>query len=288
MKRIFVLSASIYLFALVSLGKALSTVRARVQFHPSPVEIENFTLSFPLTWQRRFLSSVPYRERALDNINVSLREFCFIRGASSSGKSTLLKTILNQRGQSATTGGTATGTVTLVSRPDCPPAKPIYLDQKPPYEDRLRIKEVIDRQWSLNGDPIDKTIRAEITSFFANYLGLQDGQADDWLQRKPSELSPSETYRFALLLACFQSSCSSDIRRTEDDKILLPAPILLLDEWMDTETSTVIQAVQQGLWTLVQATGALVAIVSHKPERWRRDQISQTITMSGGRVLYVE
>ncbi|GAX23743.1 hypothetical protein FisN_12Hh321 [Fistulifera solaris] len=288
MQRIFILRASIYLFTLVPLSKALSTARARVQFQPSPVEIENFTLSFPLTWQRRFLSSVPYREKALDNINVSLRDFCFIRGSSSSGKSTLLKAIWNQTQQSTTTGGTVTGTVTLVATPDCEPAIPIYLDQKPPYEARLRIKEVLDQQWSGNEDILDKTTREEITSLFADYLGLQRGQNDDWLHKKPSQFSPSETYRFTLLLACLQSSCSSDIRRTEDDKVLLPAPIFLLDEWMDTETSTVIQAVQQGLWTLVQATGALVATVSHKPERWRRDQISQTITLNAGKIMYVE
>jgi ABC-type thiamine transport system ATPase subunit len=284
MNRIFVLRASILLFTLIPLSKALSTLRARVQFQPSPVEIENFTLSFPLTWQRRFLSSVPFRERALDNVTVCLSEFCFIQGASSSGKSTLLKAILNQTQQSTTTGGT----VTIVARPDCAPAKPIYFNQKPPYEARLRIEEVLDQQWSRNEFALDKTTREEITSLFADYLGLRNGQTDDWLHKKPSQLSPSESYRFVLLLACLQSSCSGDVRRFENDHVLLPAPIVLLDEWLDTETSTVIQAVQQGLWTLVQATGALVATVSHKPERWRRDQISQTITLSAGRVLHVE
>ena len=52
--------------------------------------------------------------------------------------------------------------------------------------------------------------------------------------------------------------------------VAVPAPLLLLDEWLDKETSGVIQSVQDALVRLVDATGAVVISITHKPERWRR------------------
>lgn len=289
MKRVLTVGINLFLFGFFPLSLALSTLHGHIRFQPSPVEIKGFTLSFPLTWQRRLLSSVPFREKALDDITVTLINLCVIRGASSSGKSTLLKAILHQTQQPT---AQTSGTVTLTTRSECAPPKPIYLDQKPPYEARLRIEEIIEQHWSRNGEQIsvvlDESTRQQITSLFAGYLGFQDSPNDEWLRQKPSQLSPSESYRFALLVACLQSSCSCDFQQVGDDEILVPAPILLLDEWMDTETSTVIQSVQRSLWMLVQATGALVVSVTHKPERWKPHQISQTITLSAGKILRVE
>lgn len=276
----------IYLVVFSSAPQSLSLSNSNIRFRPSTVEINGFTQSFPLTWQRRFLSSVPFREKALDDITITLSNLCLIRGASSSGKSTLLKAIHQQ-----STAGMTSGTITIISSNESSPAKPIYLDQKPPYENRRSIQEVIERQWSRIGDQsstgLDEGTRQEITSMFAGYLGFQYySPSHPWLQQKPSQLSPSETYRFALLLACLESSCSSGVQR--NNETLIPAPILLIDEWMDTETSTVIQAVQKSLWTLVQLTGALVCVVTHKAERWKLEQIDQTITLSAGRVLQVD
>ena len=48
-----------------------------------------------------------------------------------------------------------------------------------------------------------------------------------------------------------------------------PAPLLLLDEWLDRETSAIIHNVQASLEALVQHTGGIVLVVTHKPERWK-------------------
>ncbi|KAL7568451.1 hypothetical protein ACA910_012163 [Epithemia clementina (nom. ined.)] len=58
----------------------------------------------------------------------------------------------------------------------------------------------------------------------------------------------------------------------------VPAPFLLLDEWLDRETSVVIQSVQQSLQALIQETGAIVVVVTHYPERWKHAVVPGTAT----------
>jgi ABC-type cobalamin transport system ATPase subunit len=107
------------------------------------------------------------------------------------------------------------------------------------------------------------------------------------LHRKALELSPSETYRCRLAEACLQSMLHS-INTTsppQKETLLFPAPILLLDEWMDTETSTVVQNVQPSLQQLVER-GAVIISVTHKPHLYQttNERISR-ITLSRGAIL---
>jgi hypothetical protein len=56
----------------------------------------------------------------------------------------------------------------------------------------------------------------------------------------------------------------------EPDDYSFPAPILLLDGWMDTETSTVVQKGQPSLHRLGKR-GAVVISVMHKPNLCQLD-----------------
>ena len=114
------------------------------------------------------------------------------------------------------------------------------------------------------------------------------------------QLSPSENYILALAIATIESSLGSsggeirlltDGHHQEDDDeqqeeqqqqqsssllLELPSPILLLDEWMDTETSVIVRNVQKhGIERLLQHTtnngcggggGGIVLSVTHKPQ----------------------
>jgi energy-coupling factor transporter ATP-binding protein EcfA2 len=111
------------------------------------------------------------------------------------------------------------------------------------------------------------------------------------LDKTLSQLSPSESYRYSLAVACLESVMGSlqlvaispqqqeQVPEQSGDhsddtnghqtsnvlRIVLPAPILLLDEWMDTETSLVVRNVQPSLERLVER-GGLVLSVTHKPQ----------------------
>merc|ERR1712238_81878 len=56
-------------------------------------------------------------------------------------------------------------------------------------------------------------------------------------------------------------------RRRQKAVILLqiPGPILLLDEWMDVETSTVISKIKPSMHKIVKQINGIVISVTHKP-----------------------
>jgi energy-coupling factor transporter ATP-binding protein EcfA2 len=113
-----------------------------------------------------------------------------------------------------------------------------------------------------------------------------------------AQLSVSELYRLALVQACLQSLAlwlPYHVGHDCDHCIALPAPILLLDEWLDTEPSVVVQSVQQALEGLCRranvetcaagagrhdvdhkyasvsggGASALILSVTHYPQRWK-------------------
>ena len=97
------------------------------------------------------------------------------------------------------------------------------------------------------------------------------------------DLTPSEKYRFCLGKACFESSFGTAVF---NDRILLPGPIILLDEWMDVETSTVVRKVQPSLHKIVEHLNGVVLSITHKPDLYSDDISSiRRITLSGGKLL---
>ena len=126
-------------------------------------------------------------------------------------------------------------------------------------------------------------------------VGLM-GHVGNGITTTPAQLSPSEQYRLELVKASLESmqlrgSCvdrSNVNGNTTGDTTtaldLLPAPILLLDEWLDRETSVVVRAVQDAIECLCHETGAVVISVTHAPERWQT--ISASASAGGNRHRY--
>jgi len=189
------------------------------------LQLHQVSKTYPVTWQRRLFSSVPQRKFALHNVTLELNGLCLIQGASSSGKSTLLKVIEEEY-----------------------PEKTAYLDikPKPAYQDTRSVEDILSEHstdlheiFSLTGLPLDANMR---------------------------QLTPSQLYELEIVKQIVQGS-----------------NILLLDEWLDIEPSSVLQLVQQSLWNLRNTVTTVV--VTHYPERWNMYQITQCVTMAHGRVL---
>ena len=202
----------------------------------------NVSQHYPRTLQRRLFSSVPYREWALRKINLELEsELLLLTGASSSGKSTLLQMLLRHQHQQPTEGTVA---CSCVGNYTTWRAVPVYLDQKPPFESRKTVATI------LKEDSESYRIPADQMQCLVNDL-LHHVDLSSQVVKTPAQLSPSEQYRLELVRASLTSmlaDCDHGMERpTTPPLLLLPAPILLLDEWLDKETSQVVQNVQSSI-----------------------------------------
>ena len=65
----------------------------------------------------------------------------------------------------------------------------------------------------------------------------------------------------------------------------IPSPLLLLDEWLDLETSIVANRVEQSILNLTRH-GAVILCVTHKPHLFSSKTTKRTITMCRGEILY--
>lgn len=243
------------------------------------IELSGVSQSFPDTLWRKLTSSVPRREKAIDNLSLLLEsEFCLLVGASSSGKSTLLKLICGSLVPTL-------GTVTISTRTQRESqaktniniaALPVLLDERPVYGNQRTVESILTEPILSSGLPESSSseLRDDLLDIFRLSL---------LLEKKALDLSPSERYRCRLAEACLQSMLSHSEPFSSES---LPAPILLLDEWMDTETSTVIQNVQPSLETLAERGGVVVS-VTHKPHLYQTQTASNIrhITLNRGAIL---
>jgi ABC-type polysaccharide/polyol phosphate transport system ATPase subunit len=267
-----------------------------IRFLPSQIEFFQVSQQYPITWQRRFLSSVPIRDYALHNVSAVLgsHELILVHGASSSGKSTFLRAIYKPE---LLTSGTVSIRQSDDDSATALAAKPIFLHQLPSVEEkssRKNIQEILlfeNRANKYSSSGLSEEQQIALLGELGAVLGLcTNTNGSSWTMRQASDLSSSETYLLLLLQACMHSYCSGTIEMNlvdgDDDCCLqLPAPILLIDEWLDTETSTVIHAVQESLTRLVSMTGAIVCIVTHKKERFKSNWVNRTVNMCRGEIL---
>jgi energy-coupling factor transporter ATP-binding protein EcfA2 len=309
------ISQALALVATTGTGTGTGTP-ARMEIWPVTVTLQQVSHAYDISLARRLFSSEPRREYALQNISCSFcRKLVMLTGDSSSGKSTLLRLIAGSSSNTATSNpgvsgkATTAGSIyigchhpdssisTTTSDPFCRPPTPIYLDQRPVFStsnrhtvyqllhDEILKKEnvhspIVPHQYLVN------VLMETLTKVF---------EAQTWMDKFPNQLSTSEIYKLRLMVASVegmlgknkQQKYDDDDKRNlldydDDDAVVLPAPILLLDEWMDKETSSVIQSVQDGLVRLVDMTGAVVISITHKPERWR---LTATTTATNGALL---
>ena len=359
---------------------AQSNSNLHIQFVPSQVEFQQVSQQYPETLARRLFSSVPRREFALHNVSFILQsKFVLLTGASSSGKSALVKMISGVetpvqgavRIQCLWDAAAAAAAAASDDDDDPTPphqsqqqqqqwvSQPVYLDQRPSIDGRRTVRQILRQKEehilqklllssSMTNNkarqPLESSIRiflgtllSALTAELCSCLQLtstsksttsndntqHNGAAATaaagvcWMDQTPLQLSPSQSYRLALVTACLQSSMANlnlstvfvdgdgnadvdvDIDTffpttvvvdddtattdgTERRTIRLPAPILLLDEWMDTETTEIVQTVQRGLEQLAR-TGAVIVSVTHKAGRWKKPY--SEMVLSRGQVL---
>lgn len=110
-----------------------------------------------------------------------------------------------------------------------------------PTEGSIQVDGTLS--YLLDSKPLPRRARSPEKEWLYDCMGLtEDGE------------SPSQLYLRDAVEAC----CAPDQQ-----------PILLLDEWLDTEPTSIVHKVQEGLERLVHETGALVVCVTHYPERWK-------------------
>lgn len=203
--------------------------------------------SYEDTLLRRLFSSIPRRDFALNRVSFEVKSgsFLVILGASSSGKSTILRLVQGVEKP-------VSGSILLEST-----STPVYLDRKKPeYNDGQTIETILLERFEGNAFGVS----------ICEMISLD-------MKKKPSDLSPSETYKFGLVEACMKSVAVGDPC----------APILLLDEWMDLETSIVVHKVEKAIIELTEGIGATILYVTHKPNLLRASH--KCMTMCRGEIL---
>ena len=278
-----------------------------VDIWPSRVALHHVTHSYPDTLWRRLLSSVPRRSHALSDVQLefSAAEFCLLTGPSSSGKSTIFRLvqgpdISNEAGSVEIVSGGSPKRFSItsdgVSVEDSPVefeknsvkssaclAMPLLLDEKP----------VVDPNKSPRQHLLHPVVQESSSEQALLNVLFHLFDATDWMDTKSSELSQSQLYIVKLMEASRESMTTNqhhEVKSTTSDDnshrnvLVYPAPILLLDEWLDKETSAVIQTVQATLQRVCQATGSVVVCATHVPDRFQRNACRH-VQLQSGRVL---
>ena len=274
-----------------------------LEFALSQIQLDQVSLQYPVTLARKLFSSVPHRDYAVDHVSCQFcAEAVLLQGASSSGKSALMEIILqanhpHPRSTGATPfSGTLSGRVVL----DCIPnvthrdregssnfcekdsviiesAVPILLAEKPPYDNSQTAQALLEQEARQNIscrlEPSEDEVSALVATLVATFGRLVRLDEDLCSFKTPAQLSPSENFRLRLAEACLQSSVPHMSKTTSSSSATsiytLPAPIILLDEWLDFETSGISSKVEETVLMLVQETGAVIFCATHKPNLWK-------------------
>ena len=249
------------------------------EYVPSRVDLDDVTLSYPETLMGKLFSSVPKREKAVDHVSTSFggdNMPTVLVGRSASGKSSLLRLITGE--ETPTSGTVAIGGL----------AKPIVIERKPPLDDS---KSVLD---GIVAAPNDQQKNNKSVEQVALHLATTLGLTLDQLQSKASNLSPSGQFLLGLACGCLCSVMPA-LSATVDSQTIpgiaersLPGPVLLLDELTDFEHPDVAARCCPGIDSLIQKTGAVVIIATHKPHHWEPLEMRRTVALSSGRMLAEE
>lgn len=231
--------------------RTTTTRLSAIEFDPSTISLNDVSLQYPVTLARRLFSSEPRREFAVRDVSCEFgpSEIVLLRGASQSGKSTLMKMIMGE--EQPTSGSVNLG-----------PAIPTMLAavyHTPAFDNKRTAQQILEQQARLLLE--DEGECSEVAAEFGKLII----DSTSWSQT-PSQMTTSENYRLRLAEACIRSSLEGGA----DLSSAVPAPVILLDEWMDKETSASSSKVEQALLHLVQETGAVVFCATHKPNLWKR------------------
>jgi len=240
-----------------------------LQSLPTSLRLNQVSQSYPETLFRTLFSSVPRREFAVHNITLEVKsQLLQILGSSSSGKSTILRLVLGQE------ESPITGSVSWIH----PAIRPVYLEQgKSPYayESSQSVETILTNICSEIA--CDTACWEEVVRHVCEIVGLSSRE----LLSAPSKLSPSNLYRFGLARASLESILPA--LHEQDHDYIIPSPLLLLDEWMDLETSAIVGRVEESMLNLTRH-GAVILCVTHKPQLFSKPH--RSITMCRGEILF--
>ena len=261
---------------------------------PSRINLDDATISYPETLMGKLFSSVPKRTYAVDHISTSFgiagdgiqsNTPAILVGRSASGKSSLLRLI---SGEDVPTSGT----VAIEGL-----AKPIIIDRKPPLNSKSVLDGIVaSAMQRKEGEAGQKDtskhygILKQMTMDFGTNLGLTSQQ----LQSKPSSLSPSGLFLFAMARGCLNSMMPAvddiDFQGIDADSstYIFQGPILLLDELFDFEHPDVPAKCCPGIDSLVKNMGAVIIFATHKPHHWEMLESRRVVALSSGRILAEE
>jgi ABC-type transport system involved in cytochrome bd biosynthesis fused ATPase/permease subunit len=255
---------------------------------PCSIELNHVSQQYPVTLWRKLTSSEPRREFAVENVDLSLTsDFLLLVGASSSGKSTILRLIL---GRDEPVDGSVRISTLSDDSSMLQPALPVLLEERPVYSSQLDTVRIIltnkIKALSSSAASLDGTCTLVTCTLVVKLMDELSDILDLSLEQKGSDLSPSEAYRCSIAEACLYSMLYNNHDANKENTIsrVIAAPILLMDEWMDTETSTVIQKVQSSLLKLVDR-GATVVSITHKPELYKIERTIRCVTLSRGKIV---
>lgn len=273
---------------------AISILELNYRLNPSHMMCDQLTHAYPVTIMNKLFSSIPIRDFAIQDITLSFghkekieedgkrNSFILLVGRSASGKSTLLRMLSGDEipasGKVFLNGSDLHNLGTPTCRASLP--KPIFIDTKPDcYDNKFTVLERIQKAAKIDVE-IFTSISQGLAEEFALILNLSHGQINGY----PSELSPSGQYLFGVACACMESS-SASLKDIDCDSttIQLPYPVLLLDELLDKETSSVAHTVGKGLQNLSK-NGAIVIAATHRPE-YLKNTADRVITLSSGKIL---
>jgi energy-coupling factor transporter ATP-binding protein EcfA2 len=295
-----------------------------IEWIPTRIEFENVYRSYgkPDLW-RILTSSVPRREFALRDLTLAFGKpqiendggtssedaVCLLLGASSSGKSTIFRSILeasaaagNAESRSEMLFGSSEneGSVEILQREDSSTTATTMLSAVTPIllDDRGEVQAASGQSKTTIREAWNECIE-EATGATTNDSGhphtslekyLVETLAGAVLDLDPeallADLTPSEGYRYCLGRACISSSArGGKLDDNGDDCWRLPGPILLLDEWMDVETSAVVRKVEPSLHKIVEELNGVVLSITHKPELYSASSPLRKITLSSGTLL---
>lgn len=250
---------------------------------PSLVALHGVSQSYPDSFWRTLTSSVPRREFALNEVSLVFQpsHINLLLGESSSGKSTILRLIMGWENPVSGTMDVSSQNATIW-RP-----RPVYLDSRPLYSQNAVVEDIWKKAFSKGGEQVvvdEKRCLDQLSKL----LGVPTAS-------KTGDLPTSKVYLCRLGEACLESmvmnfespmnGIPSPLVQVKSDNIRLPSPILLLDEWLDNETSTVVRKVQDALEGLAQ-NGAVIICVTHKPHLFSVESgLLSRVTLSRGKVL---
>jgi len=272
-----------------------------------------------VTLMNKLFSSVPKREFALQDVNLSFgvtsaspsKEktassehddgVILLVGRSASGKSTLLRLMAGM--ESSTSGSIYINGHKVDDAMQMPTSieqgtTPVILAEKPDLDDTKSVIEWIqyfgldnidqcNRAWKINNggelkEEETKEIIQSLAEDFSSILTLSHEQCSS----PPSELTPSGQYLFGVAAACITSVAPSIVIQQNTEATPLNSihyPIILLDELFDAEHSSTVEKCSKGIMNLKREGGVVIS-ATHKPTYFT-DIAPRTVTLSGGRVL---